>query len=255
MIASSLFHFTRNITIILKIIKSKSLRASLNLENVQNFFPGKKFISTPMICFCDIPLKFISENHTKRYGEFGLGFKKDWGIRKKINPIFYRMDNSDFSTSFNKSSLDINNLVNKLGLVKSLTINDFPELEDIQYLLGSLQANSERMAGFVKSYKEEFRNKSRINYIDREWRWVPEKSKKEFHEFNNKEYRERLNNEYLKKPDLLEFEFNDLNYIIVKTPDDIGKLIKKLNKLPIEDEEKLVLSQKIIDIKSINSDM
>lgn len=255
MIASSLFHFTKNITTILKIIKSKSLRASLNLENVQHFFPSKKFISTPMVCFCDIPLKFISENHTKRYGEFGLGFNKDWGIQNKINPIMYRMDDSDFSRSFNKSSEDIINLIMKLDFFKTLTSNDFPELEKIQYLLGSLQANSKKMAGFVKSYEEEFRNKRRNNYIDREWRWVPELSKKEFHEFNDELYRKNLNQEYLKKPDLLKFDFKDLNYLIVKDHNDIGRLIKKLNKLSIEDEEKLVLSQKIIDIKSINSDM
>lgn len=178
MIASSLFHFTGNLTTILKIIEGKFLRASLNLESVEDFFPGKKFISTPMVCFCDIPLKFISDNHTGRYGKFGLGFKKDWGIRNKINPILYRIDNSDFSISFNKSSSDVSEIIRKIESIRSLSEIKLSELEDIKYLLGLLQTNSEKMAGFVKPYEEVLEKNSRNNYIDREWRWVPEISKK-----------------------------------------------------------------------------
>jgi len=210
MIASSLFHFTGKIDTILKIIEGKTLRASLNLESVQNFFPNKKFIATPMVCFCDIPLKFISDNHTKRYGEFGLGFKKDWGIRNKVSPILYRMDNSDFSNSFNNSSLEINRIIEKLELMKTFFEGNLSELQAIQYMLSSLNSHSENMAGFVKAYEENFRNRLRNNYVDREWRWVPENTKKEFHDSDDEKYRSRLNKKYLKNPNHIKFEIEDL---------------------------------------------
>lgn len=255
MIASSLFHFTRKIETILKIIEGKSLRASLNLESVQNYFPDKKYIATPMVCFCDIPLKFISNNHTKRYGEYGLGFKKNWGIRNKVSPILYRLENSDFSNSFNNSSLEINKIVEMLKLRTSLSGQDFSELEEIQYMLSSLNSHAENMAGFVKPYEELFQNKPRNNYLDREWRWVPENTKKEFHESDQQAYRDSLNRNYLGNPDYLKFDIEDLSYLIVKQPKDIERLINKIRLLKLSEEEKFTLSQKIIDINSINSDM
>jgi hypothetical protein len=255
MIASSLFHFTRKINTILKIIEGKSLRASLNLESVKNFFPDKKYIATPMVCFCDIPLKFISDNHTKRYGGYGLGFKKSWGIQKKVSPILYRLENSDFSNSFSNSALEINKIIEKLELEASLSGQDFSELRDVQYMLSSLNSHSENMAGFVKSYEELFQNKPRNNYLDREWRWVPENTKKEFHESDNQAYRDSLNKKYLRNPDFLKFSIEDLSYLIVKQPKDIGRLINKIRRLKLTEEEKFILSQKIIDINSINSDM
>lgn len=249
MIASSLFHFTKKSKTILDILIKKSLRASLNIENVQNFFPNKKYISTPMVCFCDIPLKYISVNHTKRYGEYGFGFNKDWGIKNKVNPILYWSNNSEFSKSFNKSSANITDIYKKINLLKSLTNKELSEYDDIQRHLASLKSNFENMAGYVKSFEENKRN----NYIDREWRWVPEERNKEFHDQNDETYRKELNNVYFSNPDY--FNLEDINYLIVKEKKDIKILIKRLNKLSIENEEKLILTQKIIDIKSINSDM
>lgn len=255
MIASSLFHFTKEIDTIIKIIEEKSLRPSLNLESVQNFFPGKKYIATPMVCFCDIPLKFISDNHTERYGTYGLGFKKDWGIQNKVSPILYRLENSDFSNSFNNSALEINKISEKLETLNSLSGQDISEIQDIQYIFSNLNGQLENMAGFVKSYEELFQNKPRNNYLDREWRWVPKDKKKEFHEFGDEEFREKLNQEYHSKFTPLKFDIADLNYLIVKQPEDIGELIRKIIGLDLSEEEKFTLSQKIIDINSINSDM
>jgi hypothetical protein len=142
-----------------------------------------------------------------------------------------------------------------LKLRTSLSGQDFSELEEIQYMLSSLNSHAENMAGFVKPYEELFQNKPRNNYLDREWRWVPENTKKEFHESNNEEYRKKLNEKYLLKPAPLGFDIEDLSYLIVKQPKDVERLINKIRRLKLTDEEKFTLSQKIIDINSINSDM
>lgn len=250
MIAVSLFHFTKKFETILKIIENKYLRASLNLETVEDFFPQKKYIATPMVCFCDIPLKFISQNHTERYGGYGLGFTKEWAIENKVSPILYRLNGSHFSNSFNSSSLEINRIIEKLEFAASFKDNDVSDLEDILYKLSLLNSHLENMAGFIKSY-EDLRN----NYLDREWRWVPENIKKEFHESDAQSYRKSLNEKYVQNPNPLNFEIKDLRHIIVKHPKDIGKLISKIMQLELTEEERLTLSQKIIDINSINTDM
>lgn len=89
MIASSLFHFTKNFETLTKIISGSKFRASYNIEDVSDFYPNERYVAIPMVCFCDIPLKFISE-HPMVYGDYGIGLKKEWGIGKGINPILYR---------------------------------------------------------------------------------------------------------------------------------------------------------------------
>ncbi|WP_373523651.1 abortive infection system antitoxin AbiGi family protein [Aquiflexum sp.] len=255
MIASSLFHFTGDHLNILKILEGKSLRASFNIETVQDFFPNKKFIATPMVCFCDIPLKFISRDHTKRYGSYGIGFKKDWGIKNKVSPILYRLEQSGFSNSFLNSSFELNTIIERLEGLKMLYGESDSEILDIQYMVGALHSHSENMAGFIKSYEELYKGQNRNNYIDREWRWVHERTKKEFHDKDDEDYRKRLNIKYHKNPDYLFFEIDDLNYLVVKEKKDIDLMMDKIRKLSLSEVEKFALVQKIIDIDSINSDM
>ncbi|WP_373496964.1 abortive infection system antitoxin AbiGi family protein [Aquiflexum sp.] len=208
-----------------------------------------------MVCFCDIPLKFISRNHTERYGSYGIGFKKDWGTTNKVSPILYRLEQSGFSNSFRNSSFELNNIIERLEGLKMLYGENDSEILNIQSMLGALHSHSENMAGFIKSYEELYQGEIRNNYIDREWRWVPERTKKEFHEKDDESYREELNRKYHENPDHLFFDVNDLNYLVVKEKKDIDVMIGKIRNLGLSEEEKFALVQKIIDIDSINSDM
>ena len=45
-------------------------------------------ISIPVTCFCDINLQRIAP-HTSEYGEYGIGFYKEWCLAKGIQPIHY----------------------------------------------------------------------------------------------------------------------------------------------------------------------
>jgi hypothetical protein len=255
MIASSLFHFTKELDTILKILNSKALRASPNFESVENFFQNQMFLSTPMVCFCDIPLKFITKEHTIRYGNYGLGFKKSWGIKKKINPILYRMHNTEFSTSFNKSVSGIDQVIEKLKIFESLNDQYYSMIEDVLWSMSNLQSHFKGMATFVKPYEEEDSNGIKNNYVDREWRWVPESCEKEFHDSINKDEQDKRKKTYLESPDYLAFESHDLKYIIVKDPKEIAILLKAIEGLALSESKKHSLCQKIIDLESINQDM
>jgi hypothetical protein len=87
--ANSLFHFTNNLENLLSILRNE-FWPSYNLERL---FNGQLEIGVPMVCFCDIPLSQV-KNHSKYYGEYAIGMKKNWGTKNKINPVFYLCENT-----------------------------------------------------------------------------------------------------------------------------------------------------------------
>lgn len=234
MIASSLFHFTKFQPTLIQIISSGKLRASYNLEDVSDFYPKEKYAAIPMVCFCDIPLKFISE-HPMVYGKYGIGLKKNWGQRNGINPILYRTD-----SAINKYLQEIINATKTIpasntGTFSKTVIND----------------NVIRLTNFSKKYQQ---NKT-INYLDREWRYVPKTAEIPFIQSHSKKEISSINSKYFNNsPDYLSFELTDIKHIIVPTKTEVIKLIASIQKLKMTNEEKLHLCQLIIDLKSIKKD-
>lgn len=83
--SNNLFHFTKTLEVI-KLILKNGLQPSYCLEDNEWMALGdNKHVSFPMSCFCEIPLSRISD-HTDFYGDFGLGFSKDWGLKKSFKP-------------------------------------------------------------------------------------------------------------------------------------------------------------------------
>ena len=78
-----LWHQTRK-EAFFEILKSKKLCVSYSQEEIM----PKLRLAFPMICLCDLPLsEFASNNWT--YGEYAIGFKRDWAIRNGFNPVCY----------------------------------------------------------------------------------------------------------------------------------------------------------------------
>lgn len=253
MIASSLFHFTQEISTLKIILSNKKLRAAYNIEDIQNLYPEEKYAAIPMVCFCDIPLKFITSNHTNRYGFIGIGFKKDWGLKLKINPIMYRIKDSLIEKPFFDLIYETYSNIDRIS--KILMNQDADQekygsvFENILYSTTSVPDNAMKIAAYIKPY-EEIRN----NYVDREWRWVAS-GEITFCKENTEKYRKKLNKKYHKNPDFIDFEIDDLNYLIVKKRTDVIKAIRVIKSLKLKELEKDILIQKIIDIESINLDM
>lgn len=260
MISSSLFHFTRKISNLKLILKGKKFRASYNIENVQAFFPNENYLAIPMVCFCDIPLKFISNNHTKRYGFFGLGLKKEWGLKNKINPISYRTKESSSEWFFHDLMVQLSYSTRVVERLKSLQFSAEgilqTELERLEYINSMLLDRALKIAGFVKPYTDDNTGKERNNYLDREWRWVPNEVESIFCESNDEARRGEINEKYFNlNPDYLTFEVEDLKYLIVRKRSEIDKAVGLVRSLNLSQKEKDNLIQKIIDIESINLDM
>ena len=156
-----------------------------------------------MVSFCDIPISRVAE-HTKLYGDYGIGMNRDWGIGKGLTPVIY----------LNKKSKIVRKALSKgYWRTKSNT--------------------SDRLLRFIKPLEGRPRGsrKEVAFYNECEWRYVPasgenfdssleKKSKNTFVDANN----------MLKKNDPLKFSSKDVSYLIVPTEDKLEDMIGFINK-------------------------
>ena len=206
-------------------------------------------IAYPMSCFCDIPLSKITA-HTDFYGGFGLGMTKEWGIRKRLNPIFYLSDNSiipnliqsfllktapiDFWKSIQSEKTNQNTIVQLMKFLKPLR--------------GKMKVNGKEV---TKNFDEEC-----------EWRYAPASDENNlFPNFlpnflanNNEELQD--SNIVTKKVASLNFEPSDIKYIFVPEDSNIPTIINKINTIftNYPEHERLLLLSKVISLDTIRKD-
>ena len=225
----SLWHFTKSFDIILSIVKNgfypRTAKEDMNflMKNYEH-----AYIGTPMVCFTDVPLDHLDE-HTKQYGQFGIGMKKEWGINNRLNPILYIVDNSDLNNAILKLQW---NIIQR-GKEDESQINEITDL-----FWG--------MAGYFKRYMEQESKKP--YYDEREWRYlVP---------FCEGEYTYRLmgddlTDERIERLNMdkfpLKFSLNDIDNIIIPDSEDLDTI--KLNNIyrntDFTEEEKNILANKL----------
>jgi len=118
----------------------------------------------PMICFCDLPL-FLIKEHLNRYGPYGIGLNKEWGMKKGITPVFYVHDWSE--------------TLKPLERIRSLVgwQQGGPDAE-----MESIQSDAESAANWIMSYAKPYegpawRNDEYVEHVrfydEREWRFTP----------------------------------------------------------------------------------
>ena len=205
-------------------------------------------IAYPMSCFCDIPLSKITA-HTDFYGGFGLGMTKEWGIRKRLNPIFYLSDNSiipnliqsfllktapiDFWKSIQSEKTNQNTIIQLMKFLKPLR--------------GKMKVNGKEV---TKNFDEEC-----------EWRYAPASDENNlFPNFlpnflaNNEELQD--SNIVTKKVASLNFEPSDIKYIFVPEDSNIPTIINKINTIftNYPEHERLLLLSKVISLDTIRKD-
>ena len=83
--SNSLFHFTSKF----EYLKDILLNGFWPRYCIEYGWGTSIDFALPMVCFCDIPLSLI-EDHTKFYGNYGIGMKRSWARElKNITPVQY----------------------------------------------------------------------------------------------------------------------------------------------------------------------
>jgi len=279
---NTLFHYTNCIDSLVNILKN-DFYPNFSLEDSIELQPGKTVFNRtreapPMVCFCDIPLSQIS-THIRLYGSYCIGLKKEWGIKKGINPVMYFHKHSDYSkdTYFMFSRLyEEAKMLRKIRrLTKSEKAKDDMDRLAIKFF-HFLTHNFAHLGDYLirlsfqsKPYegrlwrKGKFINNIRF-YDEKEWRFVPEiptlvKNRIPFSlnekQFHDKKIRKK-HTDVLKKCSKLSFKPKDIKYIIVKSDYEILYMAKKIEEIKskFSKNDKMLLKSKIIPIRQVLED-
>jgi len=201
----------------------------------------------PMVSFCDIPLSQIKD-HITSYGCYGIGLTKEWAIRNHLNPVLYIEGNSYLAKSYEKALSHISDIETDNDDTK----NAYFQLIDIVRYTKNYQGDLIRKGITTKNYR--FSD-------EREWRYIPDLDENcsAFYtdaEFNDKDTRSSAKESISKMR--LEFEPNDIKYIIIKDENEITGIINHLRtwagpKFTMQDVERL--TTRIITSEQIRTDM
>lgn len=239
--ANTLFTFMTQLDFLLKIIKNGCVSPRYCEEDVKYLgIDNVKTISFPMKCFCDINLHKIA-NHLEWYGFYGIGFKKEWGIQNKLQPLIYINEKSNLKADFKKVfNLAINMIDGKTTKKEDLFCN---------YLLHQLMYYKPCYSKFRNRNTNKEENKCLVD--ENEWRYIPDVSKiKDVEQIYINKNHNPLNDLSdaieTEKSICLKYSVDDVKYIIVKTTSDYEILIKEIENIEDENFNKMKLISKII---------
>lgn len=192
-----------------EILKSRELRYSYSLERIIPLF-GLKPVAFPMISVSDYPFSEIGNNKWT-YGDYCIGFSQKWGEHVGFTPVCY--------CSYGSRILQqLNDLLDSAIKIKS---------KELVELAMSMFSHMKFVEASLKTKKQLFK-KYRF-YDEREWRVIPSTTETDKVEvlsyLTEKEYKDFKENNDGKS--LLKigvnFQYDDIHYIIVKTKDDVIK--------------------------------
>lgn len=279
--ANTLFHFTAK-EALLNILKT-GFRPNYSLEMGLSFGSDVPELLVPMVCFCDLPISKV-ERHingydweyqgatyaSKKYGQYGLGMTKDWGRRKRLNPVTYvaqesyvmefltHMDHElrylckELQEMWDKSLVDptIKNYYNN-PIAQFMSIGRPPLPREYATLMSAAIAlsNSAAFAGYVKPYTD-YRT-GQLYYDEREWRCcvpytrrydgtapiffkrgnkVVPTGQHEFYEADLSYLEECKKN--IADKYMLNFTSDDIKYIILKDEFEVHEVIQCMKDVP-----------------------
>ena len=214
-----LFHFTTKKS--LEAILNSTFKVSYARERILGGDILSEF-AVPMVSFSDLRLSELKDN-IGTYGKFGIGLTKEWAVKQGLNPVMYASQESLFTENF------MNGLQNFFELIK--------KSNDTSGKFENAYNNTLNTLRYIKNYKGDLirpGKKTIPDYVfanEREWRYVPsinenipsfipiDKIQNSIQKtaFNKKIGHLRLN-----------FEPDDIKYLIVEKDSDINSLINHL---------------------------
>ncbi len=213
----------------LSIIRGREFWLSYAKERIDSAAVIDTAFAAPMVSFCDIRLSEIC-SHMKKYGEYGIGMKKEWAISSRVSPVMYL---SKDCPGFSEYSDALSRLMSTL--LKS------PEPSQ-NYMESGVYYNLLGLLRYMKNYEGTLArgegSPEHYRFADeREWRYIPPLSSIGFFDrppaalsiraFTKKKKEEF--NAALRKKMTLKFTMNDIRYIVVKESRDRLDLLDMLN--------------------------
>ncbi|MCL4481118.1 MAG: abortive infection system antitoxin AbiGi family protein [Bacteroidetes bacterium] len=178
----------------------------------------------PMVCFCDIPLSKIKQ-HIGVYGNYGIGLRKSWGYQQNLSPIIYTRKNARTSKNIEHMiSWSFNRLENQKNEEDSEELKEF-----VSDFIMFTKPYSGKMYRDGKLIKRRF-------YDEREWRWIPEISKKfavrhlTKEEYSNDDFKKNAN-QNVALHYKLRFMPDEINYLIINDESEIDNFIERLENI------------------------
>lgn len=241
--ADTLFTFTSQLDFLISSLKLKMLSPRYCTEDVSYLrITSVKQIAIPMKCFCDINMHRLGE-HLQWYGYYGIAFSKEWGMKKRIQPIQYINKDSylckDFSAAFNKAlHIDMNNQTLAEKSLKNYLIHQLMYLKPYSGKIRNKNDNKER----TKCFTDEC-----------EWRFVPDVTKVGYDQIyinddisnagNLFEFSNAMNG--VEQISLV-FDYKDIKYIIIKSNAEFETISKAISEMKMDSVTRNLLLSKII---------
>lgn len=282
--SNSLFHFMTKSDYLFSAIKNKALIPRYCKENIeylsltQDNEPFKE-MAVLMKCFCDIPLHKITAysesirasdlyskkaySHTSLYGEYALAFSKGWGEEHNIQPITYLNTKASYIYEIRKAISGV--ISGELQVPDSVIDNYLLQLAFFKPLRGSM----------FRYYNGDAENITKNFHDEQEWRFIPttlfqdnifEPIIANRHVLNSTSRRadsplNLLSNkiqQHTFKEYWLNFEYNDIRYIIVPNKqsrlDFIDFILNMSDDSFTKAIEKYVLISKVLVLEEIRKD-
>lgn len=243
--SNTLFNFTGEAKYFyLKLQNGFAPRFYLEDQSILFKNPDSSFKNAyPMVCFCDIPVSQLKD-HMWTYGKFGIGLTKEWGIKNKLNPVLY-LPSSD-SQVIEQLSL----LIKKLKETEK-----FASIAKVKLL--DLESHLYHILRYLKLYNGEQGGDFLRFYDEKEWRYLPIADSNDYFYLSEKDYnssteREKANNEMLSKK--IEFQAEDIKYLVVPEIKDVNQLIDFLSNEDKFKTKSTELIRRIITVEEIESD-
>lgn len=295
--ANTLFHFMNKEAFLKSILLNKAIVPRYCIENIEYLGVATetskfKEIAVLQKCFCDIPIHKLMENfelngvgeayeelsneekfnlarnntHPDYYGQFAIAFSKKWGEEKKLQPVHYLNEKSIFTKEFANT---INSILRTEEIGDEYANDLLNRLAYIKPLRGIMKRMSKSLdkESVIEIYK---------NFHDeQEWRYVPSESILSELELSSI----IANSNIVKRPDeimrinciletskykslWLEYNYNEVRYIIVPDAHARISIIKTIMEIPDEQFnnisealiEKQILISKILVLSEIRKD-
>ncbi len=256
--ANSLFKFMPKLSYLKEILKNKAIIPRYCDEDISYLNWEYNFLSFPMVCFCDIRFSKVKE-HISFYGGYGIGLNKKWGIKQGVQALQYINSNSVLN--------------NELIDVFKYALNDNENVSNIykSFLIYTL-LYQKPLKGIMSVYdtrNKVWKEKEKIFQDEQEWRYINPLIKNittdsgfiirsnNIEDNRHKKLKEIYNNEIKKHKECwLNFNYDDIKYLIVKTEKQRENLLKFiLNKLQLDVVDAMKLSSKILTTKEIEEDI